>query len=84
MDHRWPFVNQLIYYLLVKGPIRPDHHMGRLRASAETLDKPMMNAAGDGHTLLWWCCRRTELPTGPPTGVLRPSGRTELLEALSG
>ena len=43
-----------------------------------------MNAAGDGHMLLWWCCRRTELPTGPPTGVLRPSGRTELLEALSG
>ena len=29
-------------------------------------------------------CRRTELPTGLPTGVLRPSGRTELLEALSG
>ena len=27
-DHRWPFVDQLIYYLLVKGPIRPDHHMG--------------------------------------------------------
>ena len=83
-DHRWPFVDQLIYYLLVKGPIRPDHQTGRLRASAETLDEPMMNEAGDGHTLLWWCCRRTELPTGLPTGVLRPSGRTELLEALSG
>ena len=83
-DHRWPFVDQWIYYLLVKGPIRPDHQMGSLRASAETLDEPMMNEAGDGHTLLWWCCRRTELLTGLPTGVLRPSGRTELLEALSG
>ena len=58
--------------------------MGRLRASAETLDEPMMNEAGDGYTLLWWCCRRTKLPTGLPTGVQRPSGRTELLEALSG
>ena len=83
-DHRWPFVDQLIYYLLVKGPIQPDHQMGRLRESAETLDEPMMNEAGDGHTLLWWCCRRTELPTGLQTGVLRPSGQTELLEALSG
>ena len=45
---------------------------------------PWWIAVGEGHTLLWWCCRRTELPTGPPTGVLRPSGRTELLEALSG
>ena len=42
-DHRWPFVDQLIYYLLVKGPIRPDHQLGRLRASAVTLDEPMMN-----------------------------------------
>ena len=83
-DHRWPFVDQAIYYLLVKGPIRPEHQTGRLRTSAETLDEPIMNEAGDGHTLLWWCCRRTELPTGLPTGVLRPSGRTELLEALSG
>ena len=41
-------------------------------------------AAGDGHTLLWWCCLRTEWPTGLPTEVLRSSGRTELLEALSG
>ena len=38
-DHRWPFVDQLIYYLRVKGQIRPDH----LRASAVTLDEPMMN-----------------------------------------
>ena len=28
MDHRWPFVDQLIYYLLMKGPFRPDHHIG--------------------------------------------------------
>ena len=43
MDHRWPFVDQLIYYVLMKGPFRPDHHMGRLRASVLTLDEPMMN-----------------------------------------
>ena len=28
MDHRWPFVDQLIYYLLMKGPFRPDHLIG--------------------------------------------------------
>ena len=43
MDHRWPFVDQLIYYVLIKGPFWPDQHMGRLRASAVTLDERMMN-----------------------------------------
>ena len=28
INHRWPSVDQLIYYFLMKGPFRPDHLIG--------------------------------------------------------
>ena len=32
MDHRWPYVDQLIYYLQMKGPFRPDHPTGAIES----------------------------------------------------
>ena len=84
MDHRWPCVDQLIYYVLMKGPFRPDHHKGRLRAPALTLDEPMMNCGRRRTHATVEVLSRNRVTDRSTNRSLRPSGRTELLEALSG